>query len=560
MFHSLMRLRGSSAAVRWGVLAAVLTVRLATVWWTGGGFVSFALGMLVVIFSAALLSRRTALLVVVAACLMAPVEDPTLVRWAIAVLVRALFFMGAFYVLAEALDRADFREAVADRLNGRVAVVSRDGRYVYMSRSLAQSHHCSPEDFGGRHFSTFHPEWLTPVIREMLEGICQGKSGLKTPILLLNRGGEMVPLVMTAEPLLCRGETYAMFVTEDVAGPGLTQQLFSAAFDATDWSVVLRSPDGSIIWCNQRFAEAAGTSAAELVGQKATPFRNPAMSLPEAMENLAAGSPLHWDRTLDDGRCFEAHAYPVLNADGTLLASFSLIHDVTERKQAESRATQAERLAIVGQLAAGMAHNFNNVLAAIAANAELLQLDSMEARERIAENILVAVEHGSATVQNLYELAGCNEEPRLQRLAVPDVVGSVLQLVDAQVRQVGVVVSTALPEGLSAMADPSQLKQVLINLVLNSLQAMPSGGRLELAAGYREDGMVELRVTDTGCGISPENLTRIFTPFFTTKKVLNGTGLGLSTSLAMVRTMGGTLTVESAPGAGTTVRVCLPAA
>jgi PAS domain S-box-containing protein len=391
----------------------------------------------------------------------------------------------------------------------------------------------------------------------MVEAVLNGAGFQQTPIFVMKQDGKPVSVVIDAKPLQYRGETFVLGVTRDLTGPEPTQRL-SSGFDSIDILIAFRDPDGRVIWCNQAFADLCGCSKTEVVGTAASPLGGFERGKTEIMAQLAAGKSIKTDEVLDDGRTLRVNAYPIMNPDGSLFATVSFSSDITERKRAEARMVQSERMAAVGQVAAGVAHNLNNVLGAISANAELLALSDDPAVAGVAEEVLVAVAHGSTMIRNLYELAGRRQSPVMAPVAVTALVRSVVQLMDAQIRQRGVAVTVEAAEQVVCLADASQLRQVLMNLVLNSLQAMPRGGYLQITAGVTAAGTVALSVVDNGCGIPPEHMERLFEPFFTTKGAVNGTGLGLSTSRAMLRAMGGDIQVRSVPGEGTTVTVQLP--
>ncbi|MEK7705353.1 MAG: ATP-binding protein, partial [Myxococcota bacterium] len=229
-----------------------------------------------------------------------------------------------------------------------------------------------------------------------------------------------------------------------------------------------------------------------------------------------------------------------------------------ELKKAQTQLLTQAKLVALGQLGAGVAHEINNPLAAILGYTELL-LDGKSGGPGLAElqKIRAAAERCKVVTMNLLRFSE-------RRLAGPtsvqltDIVGEVLDLMQEALRQAGVVLHRNLATNLpSIRADAGQLGQVLINLVTNARQAMPTGGELRVATETDPAG-VALLVGDTGRGIEPAHLDRIFEPFFTTKDVWTGVGLGLSVAYRIVTDHGGTISVDSTVGKGSTFRVCLP--
>jgi signal transduction histidine kinase len=232
-----------------------------------------------------------------------------------------------------------------------------------------------------------------------------------------------------------------------------------------------------------------------------------------------------------------------------------------ELKEAQAQLVEAQKLAALGQLGAGVAHEINNPLGGVLGHVQLLLADKgadhpdAEALRCIDE----AARKASHVVQNLLRFSVQHEKPVKTTVDLNKLVDDTLSLTRALLdeRGVAVVLELAQPPP-RARADRGQLAQVLLNLVSNARTAMPSGGTLTI--GTRSDGSeVALVVKDTGKGMTPETKARIFEPFFTTKDEWSNVGLGLSVSWRIVEEHGGRIAVESAPGAGATFTVYLPA-
>jgi PAS domain S-box-containing protein len=247
--------------------------------------------------------------------------------------------------------------------------------------------------------------------------------------------------------------------------------------------------------------------------------------------------------------------------------------DITERKKLEQQFLRAQRMESIGTLAGGIAHDLNNLLAPITMGVDLLKLFEPNPRSLpVIENIERSAKRGADLVKQVLSFARGVEGSRVT-LQVRHILKEVESIAENTFPK-NITVETSLPQGLwPVLADPTQLNQVVLNLCVNARDAMPGGGRLELAASNAEldaqyaamnRGMapgryVVIQVTDTGTGMPKEIIDRIFEPFFTTKELGKGTGLGLSTVLGIVRSHGGFVNVYSEVGKGSSFKVYLPA-
>jgi signal transduction histidine kinase len=232
-----------------------------------------------------------------------------------------------------------------------------------------------------------------------------------------------------------------------------------------------------------------------------------------------------------------------------------------ERAQLQQQLIHADRLATIGQLAAGVAHELNEPLGGILGFAQLAQKcpDLPESAARDVEKIVTGALYAREVIKKLMVFA--RQVPASKTLVnLNQVIEDGLYFLEARCEKAGTrVVRELAPDLPQIHADPAQLKQVLVNLVVNAVQAMPEGGTLTVSTCARGSN-VSLMVRDTGIGMSEDILGKIFLPFFTTKDVSEGTGLGLSVVHGIVCSHGGAIDVQSQPGQGTQFDIRLPAA
>jgi len=254
-------------------------------------------------------------------------------------------------------------------------------------------------------------------------------------------------------------------------------------------------------------------------------------------------------------------------------ASLTMANDITVQKRLEDQLRQSQKMEAIGQLAGGVAHDFNNILTVIHGHAELLLAEGHlnEPAWHSAEQIAQAAERAATLTRQLLAFSR-RQVMQPHQLDMNEVVGNMTKMLSRILGEDVALQMHYCPQPALVEADAGMMEQVLLNLAVNSRDAMPQGGLLVIRIALREveparleahpEGrpgqFVCLSVVDTGCGIAPENLRRIFEPFFTTKEVGKGTGLGLATVYGIVKQHQGWVEVESQPGKGATFRVFLP--
>lgn len=238
-----------------------------------------------------------------------------------------------------------------------------------------------------------------------------------------------------------------------------------------------------------------------------------------------------------------------------------------ELRQAQDQIIQTEKLKALGEMASGVAHDFNNVLAVILGNIQLLihQLDHLKP-EDIKEQLKIiekSAKDGAETIRRIQEFTGKRRDKEFMTLSLNEIIKEVVIITQprwkdqAQKRGIQIQLSTELNDIPLIMGNPSELREVLTNIIFNAVDAMPQGGTITISSYPQTEDWVEIRISDTGIGMTEEVKRRVFDPFFTTKGVSNS-GLGMSVSYGIIKRHGGDILIESEPGKGTTFIIHLP--
>jgi two-component system nitrogen regulation sensor histidine kinase GlnL len=351
------------------------------------------------------------------------------------------------------------------------------------------------------------------------------------------------------------------------------QAYYDDLVDSLQDAVIVIDPDGRVRSVNQAAQELAGLSAPSLTARRF----DQAFAQYRALEELVRKT-LHTDRThtafdvrltRQDGSQVVVSAVASLISDrrgdarGVVLA----LRDQTRIRELEERLLRSDRLAALGTVAAGVAHEIRNPLAGLRGAAQLLEGDPdfPPAFKEYTSVIIKEVDRLAAIVETLLSFAS-PRAPVLRACNLHEILDSVLFLEEVPLRESGVSVhrhyDPQLPETL---ADPAELRQLFLNLIRNAVEAMPGGGDVMLRTRYERASqqcgglsVAVAEVVDQGGGFDPAIERHLFTPFFTTKK--DGTGLGLAICLRIVEDHGGALEATSQPGKGSTFRVFLPLA
>lgn len=331
-----------------------------------------------------------------------------------------------------------------------------------------------------------------------------------------------------------------------------TKEEWESTFDAITDSVAILDDCYKLVKVNKAYRNSGSWDDSDLIGKTCYEVfyqqKKPCADCPAA-DTLAGGKPAYAERKVGN-RILRQWTYPMFDDDGKSSSVVMYTRDVTNLKKLKERLIQSERMASIGQIAAGVAHEIRNPLGSIVTAVEVLSSEGGTDEE----NAFTLTEVLKVEAQRLNEiiseflLYAAPQQPVLKENHLNRVLKEVIRMAVNEAKKNDISIVMDLDDRIpSTHFDAGKIKQVIWNLVINGVQAMPSGGTLTITSHRRQNG-IEFRVRDQGKGIGPEDMSRIFDPFFTTKS--SGTGLGLSIVNRIVEDHHGRIEIESEEGRG----------
>jgi PAS domain S-box-containing protein len=497
----------------------------------------------------------------------------------------------------EALRESEERyRRIVETANEGIWTIDTKEKITFVNPRLAEMLGYPPDKMLGRSFLEFIPDASRVPAMKRVERSREGDSEEIEVKLARNNGSELWVLLKTSPIRDTDGAyigTLSMMTDrtrhrQDEEALRKSEEQYRQIVETTTEGIVKSDGSGRIVFVNRRFAEMLGYEAGEMIGASLFDFMSAGAKATaqdafkrrrKGVQDVVDTAYRHKDGTNISVNIAGA---PLFDGEGQYIGNLGVVRDVTEQKKMQSQLMVSDRMASVGTLAAGVAHEINNPLAAVIANldyvTESLRLmisgDSagvsptrsdawlLEEIKTPLDDAREAAQRVRFIVRDLKIFSRSNDDEERGAVNVEAIMESSLRMAWNEIRHRATLVK--LYGRVPAVdANEARLGQVFLNLVVNAAQALPAGQaeRNEIRVTTRLEGeRVVIEVTDTGAGIPPHIIGRIFDAFFTTKAVGVGTGLGLAICQRIVTDMTGTLTVESEVGKGTTFRVSLPLA
>lgn len=486
----------------------------------------------------------------------------------------------------------EFLESILGSMEGGVLTMDKNARITFFNRSAEEITGYTKEE-------ALNKDCCEILKSEMCEKSCPLKEILETgkpvfnyEIVIINESGNQVPVNITTAPLRDSNNEIIGAVEnfrDLTQHKGLWGRLREERNKAQQYLniagviIVAINENGVVSLINRKGCQVLGYKEDEIMGKNWFDLNVPERDRDErksVFTQVMAGEREEAEdyeniivNKSGEERIIAWHNTTLRDEKGNIIGTLSSGEDITERKQTEEELIQSEKMASLGQLAASVVHEVNNPLAGIMIYIKLFlkKYKEKKLQDEKTENQLLKMEkeldRTTRIIRNLLAFAR-QSEPSMSPVEINKIIDAALPLVENQINLENIILEKNLDAELPLVrADFDKIQQVLINIMLNALQAMPEGGKLTIttsaARGVRirdsYKNAVRIDITDTGVGILQENLKKLFTPFFTTKEKGVGVGLGLSVVHGIIGKHKGKIDVESAPGRGTTFTIYLEA-
>lgn len=467
-------------------------------------------------------------------------------------------------------------ESILHSAMDAIITIDEEHRILLFNESAERMFQCPAREAIGQTLNKFIPARFRDAHRQHVEGF--GRSGVTSrrmgelgTVTGLRGNGEEFPVEAAISHISVEGKNFYTVILRDITERKRAERLmrqseerYRRLISVSPLAIFVNRGD-RVIFINDAGLRLFGAvKADEILGKSPIELFHPDCHdlIRERIHQLIEGStavPVVEEKIVTlDGRTMEVEVSAARFTDEEGPAIVAMMRDVGERKRLQEQLRKTERIAELGTVASGMAHEIGTPMNVILGRAEyLMERVKEEPIKKGLQTIVAQVERITKVMNQLLSFAR-RRTPEQRALDLKDVVENSVEIFHERLARNRIRVELALDAACPLVhADADQMNQVLINLIMNAVHAMPDGGTLHIGLAPAGD-MVKLTVADTGHGIPPEVASQIFDPFFTTKEFGKGTGLGLTVVKGILEEHGGSIAVESEPGKGTSFAISLP--
>ncbi len=486
----------------------------------------------------------------------------------------------------EAIHESEERyKDILENANDLIQSVDREGRFIYVNRKWLEILGYTKEEADRMTFTDILHKDRIPHCTALLEEVSHGNAVDQVETVFITKNGKDVIVEGSINAVFKNGEFAATRgIFRDITERRQTEAFIKDILDNVGEGFIVIDREYRIISANKAFCDQVKMAAEEIKGRHCYEVSHQILkpcfdagedcTVKRTFETGAPHTSLHTHYDTEGNAIYvETKSYPMKDTSGRIVSVIEIMNDVTEKKKLEDQLRHVQKMDAIGQLAGGVAHDFNNILTAIMGYGNILQM-KMSADDPLrafVDSILMSSEKAANLTQSLLAFSRkqiINPKPVRLSEIIKRVEKLLLRIIGEDIE----LNSRISEEEMTVLADSGQIEQVLMNLATNARDAMPDGGSLTITTepvkldrgytkthAYAKSGMYALiEISDTGVGIDRKTQERIFEPFFTTKETGKGTGLGLSIVYGIVKQHNGYINVYSEPGRGTTFKIYLP--
>ena len=464
-------------------------------------------------------------------------------------------------------EKENMLESLVNNVDDIIFSIDMDYKFQFVNRTVRELGY-EPDELVGQSFLLLLPEFTdTQRIHEILRNPIEKNYEIE----FKTRDGKIQYMLISFSRLNDAKRQWILGIAKNITEKKRMEELVQESknklqtlFDSITDRITVVDKNYTIVMANRMVAQSVGDRPENLIGRKCYSLYsedNTRCNNCVLKRTFESGKPEFLERRIGDG-VFQFWGYPMFDLKNRLQYVIEYVKDVTEQKNLEKKLIQSEKLATIGLLASGVAHELRNPLNIIETAryylSEILPKENSDAQNKLLI-IKKNVTRASNIINNLLEFSRHSSKDK-ETVEINLLIDKTLSLIEKDLSSHNVTVRKNYGTIPMAYFNVDSLKQVFLNIIINAIQAMPEGGELTIRTQFLPENSLQIQFSDTGQGISEENLNHIFTPFFTTKEVGKGTGLGMYVSHSIIQREGGEISVKSELGKGTTFTIELPIA